>query len=52
MECTQFANETAAAFQQIFELGGWNAVIWMSIGWSFGGGFSSVLNWFERRRVA
>lgn len=51
-DCQNFAADIAAAFQQIFDIGGWNAVLWVFIGWLMGGGFTLALELFERRRAA
>lgn len=50
-DCQNFANDVALAFQQIFDIGGWNAVIWIIVGWILAGGPFSIINWFERRRA-
>lgn len=44
-QCAAFANDIATAFQQIFDLGGWNAVMWVFIGFCLGGGLSRFIDW-------
>lgn len=48
-QCAAFANDIATAFQQMFDIGGWNAVLWVFIGWGLGGGFSRLIDWIESR---
>lgn len=51
-DCQNLSADLANAFVQVFDLGGWNAVLWVLIGWSFGGGPSAVFDWFENRRAS
>lgn len=50
MDCAQLANDTAIAFQQVFDMGGWYAVMWVFVGFIAGGGFSRVLDWLANRK--
>jgi hypothetical protein len=51
-ECQNLALDIANAVQQIFDLGGWNACIWVVIGFGLGGGWARTYEWFESRRAA
>ncbi|MCG2577589.1 hypothetical protein LZ012_11355 [Dechloromonas sp. XY25] len=55
-QCVSLANDIAQAMQQIFDLGGWNAVLWLLVGFTLGGGPVRFIDWFvdwnTRRRAA
>lgn len=45
MDCPALAIDIAEAFQQIFDLGGWNAVMWIVVGYTLGGGPLRFIDW-------
>lgn len=45
MDCPALAIDIAEAFQQIFDLGGWNAVMWIVVGYILGGGPARFIDW-------